>query len=67
MCLWFEAENEKRKKKISMFAWYIGKIILIEFHSTCIIRWLSEGSVEYDIWYSDESMFENLMSTGHIT
>lgn len=50
-----------------MFAWYIGKIILIEFHSTCIIRWLSEGSVEYDIWYSDESMFENLMSTGHIT
>lgn len=57
-------KNEKKNR--SMFAWHIGKIILIEYHSTwhCIIRWLSEGGVEYDMWYSDESMFENLMSTG---
>lgn len=27
MCLWFEAENEKRKEKKSISAWYIGKII----------------------------------------
>lgn len=56
----------KKKIFLCLFVWYIGKIILIEFYFICIIRWLSEGSVEYDIWYLDELMFENLMFIGYV-
>lgn len=59
-------KNEKKNR--FKFVWYIDKIILIEYYFIwyCIIRWLSEGSVEYDIWYLDELMFENLMFIGYI-